>query len=106
MRSTTWFEALPGSGKISAVASIAPPAHAWPTHSGRLDANTARLSHARATSCGGVYSYPAGGALVPRATLEAGVYVCVPSTFDKWDGAFELIVCAPEGAVRIEMVPG
>jgi len=75
-------------------------------HSGRLDANTARLSHARATSCGGVYSYPAGGALVPRATLEAGVYVCVPSTFDKWDGAFELIVCAPEGAVRIEKVPG
>ena len=41
-----------------------------------------------------------------RATLEAGVYVCVPSTFDKWDGAFELIVCAPEGAVRVEMVPG
>ena len=44
-------------------------------HSGRLDANTARLSHARATSCGGVYSYPAGGALVPRAAPEAGVYV-------------------------------
>jgi hypothetical protein len=30
--------------------------------------------------------------------------VCVPSTFDKWDGAFELMVCAPEGAVRIDMV--
>ena len=75
-------------------------------HSERLDANTARLSHARATSCGGVYCCPAGGALVPRATLEAGVYVCVPSTFDKWDGAFELMVCAPEGALRVELLPG
>ena len=72
----------------------------------RLDANTARLSLARATSSGGVYCCPAGGALVPRATLEAGVYVAVPSTFDKWAGPFELMVCAPEGAVRVELLPG
>ena len=43
---------------------------------------------------------------MPRATLEAGVYVCVPSTFDKWDGAFKLMVCAPEGALRVELLPG
>jgi len=30
----------------------------------------------------------------------------VPSTFDKWDGAFKLMVCAPEGALRVELLPG
>ena len=68
----------------------------------RLTADTARLGRAAATSGGGVYAYPAGGALLPRAQLAAGSYLVVPSTFDRWVGAFELVVCAPDGAVRVE----
>ena len=72
----------------------------------RLTADTARLARACAQSGGGVYGYPAGGALVPRATLEARSYVCVPSTFERWAGAFELVVCAPDGALRVELLTG
>lgn len=70
----------------------------------RLTADTARLSRAHALSCGGVYSYPAGGAVIPRAQLEAGSHVLIASTFDQWAGGFELMVCAPEGVMRIELL--
>ena len=52
----------------------------------------------------GVYAYPVGGIVVPRTQLAAGSYVCVLSTYDPFNGPFELIVHAPEGAARLAML--
>ena len=46
----------------------------------------------------GVYSYPPGGALIPKTALDGGTYVIVASTFDPWVGPCELIVHAANGA--------
>jgi len=54
------------------------------------------------SSNGGIYSYPPGGALLPRSTLDAGTYVLVPSTFDPLAVAFELIIYAEGGALQLE----
>ena len=54
---------------------------------------------------GGVYSYPPGGTLIPRATLDAGSYVLVPSTFDPHTGPYELIVYAGTGARLERLAP-
>lgn len=53
---------------------------------------------------GGVYSYPAGGMLLARAPLEAGVYVLVPSTFEPLAAAYELLWYAESGAVRVDQL--
>ena len=66
----------------------------------RLGADEARLSRALASTA--VYSYPAGGALIPRQRLEAGSYVVIPSTFDPHQGKFELVVYAQAGAAAME----
>ena len=73
---------------------------------GRLTAETARLSRASHQSGGGVYAYPPGGACIARTVLDAKAYVIVPSTFDRWVGAFELVVCAPDGAAKLELLTG
>ena len=69
--------------------------------SSRLDAASARLDLARAVSHGGVYAYPSGGVCIPRATFEAGSYVLVVSTFDPWEGPYELLVWSARGAARL-----
>ena len=51
-----------------------------------------------------MYSYPPGGVALPRTALDAGSYVCVPSTFEPWQGAFEIVVYAPAGCVGVEPV--
>jgi len=56
------------------------------------------------SSGGGVYSYPPGGALIPRAPLEPGTYLAILSTFDPLATPYELIVYATEGAMRIEQI--
>ena len=70
--------------------------------SSRLDAACARLALARAVSHDGVYAYPSGGVCIPRAKLEAGSYVLVVSTFDPWDGPYELRVWSARGAARLD----
>ena len=67
-----------------------------------LGADEARArTRPRLSANGGVYSYPPGGALIPRTTLDAGSYVIVPSTFDPYNGPFELTIYASQGTVSL-----
>jgi len=62
-------------------------------------------SNKRASANDGTYAYPTGGVVIQRALLEVGTYVCVASTFDPWNGPFELIAHAPDGALRMGLLP-
>ena len=57
-------------------------------------------------SCGGVYSYPPGGALIPRQPLEPGTYVVVLSTYEPFASPYELVAYATDGAMRIDHMTG
>ena len=52
----------------------------------------------------GKYSYPPGGALVPRTQLEAGSYILVLSTFDPHSCGFELLLFSTPGSATLERI--
>jgi len=70
----------------------------------RLSDGQCYLSRARLVSNGGTYACPPGGVSTPRTQLPAGTYILIPSTFDPFEGGFELLAYAADGALRVEQL--
>ena len=53
---------------------------------------------------GGVYTYPPGGAIIPRSALDAGTYIAVVSTFDPLVASFEFLLYTERGVVTADRI--
>ena len=88
-------------GRPSSRPSLSAEIYARPD---RLEAGDVERGRVKplASSNGGVYGCPPGGVLIPKMAIDAGAYVLVLSTFDPCACAYELLLHATEGAVRVE----